>query len=86
MSGLTPDCSKCPPNGYKFPLPDNIETMEIIQKYYPYLFEGMGNPSISSILLVLKHEGYENREDLFEKIRIYLKESMIVTNKALKRK
>lgn len=87
MSGLKPDCSKCPPNGYKIVIQENIEAMELIRNYFPYLFEGMGSPSLSNILLVLNLEGHKNkREDLFQKLLLYVRESIRVTDAANKQK
>ena len=81
-----PDCKRCSPNGYKTVIQENIEVMEIIMDYFPYFFEGMGSPSLSSILLVLKLEGHEDREDLFQKLLLYVKEATRTTEKGLKQK
>jgi len=59
---------KCAPNGYQFTLPENVDTMLIIDKYINFFFDGMNGMKMECIFLALQHE---ERMDLLEKVKIY---------------
>jgi len=49
-------------------LPENVDTMLIIDKYINFFYDGMGGMKLDVIFLALQHEG---RLDLLEKVKIY---------------
>ena len=59
----------CAPNGYQFPLPENVEALRIIDKYVIYFLSGSGGLNFDAIDLALKIEG---KEELHPRLKIYL--------------
>jgi hypothetical protein len=75
MSHTTPNCDEC---GYVKIIPENLEVMHLIEKYFMFFFDGMGNPSLQSIMLALEYEDMIDRRDIFDKIIFYLIEAIQV--------
>lgn len=73
LSKKKPDCVKC---GWVPVIPENFEVIELISKYANLMVDGMGAMSAQGIDKVLEWENLEYREDLIQKLIIYLTVSL----------
>jgi hypothetical protein len=82
MSKNKPDCIRC---GYVLCHPNNAEVMNIIFKYFTFMFTGFGTPSIQAIETILNREGLYDDREIYEKILIYMKQAIKVQNEESKK-
>lgn len=71
-SGILPDCSKCPPNGFIIPIPENYEIVEFISMYSSSLVDGMGGINMNAIISLLDIAGIEVSEKNVVKVTSFI--------------